>query len=56
MTLVLKNLGSKILGSPTQGESSVLDGLGETEVCEFEVSVCSNQNIFGFEVAVDDIF
>jgi hypothetical protein len=42
VTLILKNLGGKILRGSTKGESPVLNGFGKTEVCEFEVAISAN--------------
>ena len=55
MALILKNLGSKIFGSSTQGEGSVFDGFGKPKVCELKVAVRTNEDIFRLEVAVDDV-
>ena len=42
VTLILKDLWGKILRGSTKGESSVLNGFGKAEVCEFEVAISSN--------------
>ena len=56
MTLVLENLGGQVLGSSAESKGSIFDGLGKSEICEFEVAVGANEDVLGFEVAVDDVF
>jgi hypothetical protein len=55
VALVLQDLGGEVLGSAAEGEGAVLYRLREAKVCEFEVSVCGDEYVFGFEVPVDDI-
>ena len=55
MSLVLKDFWRQVLGRTTEGESSIFYGFGESEICEFEVAVSTDENVFRFEVAVDDV-
>lgn len=56
VALILKNLGSQILWSSTKSECSILDRFGKTKVCEFEISVDSNEDVLGLEIAINDVF
>lgn len=55
VSLVLQNFWSEILWGSTKGESSIFYGFGEAEIREFEVAVGANEDVFGLEVAVDDV-
>jgi hypothetical protein len=53
--LVLEDFRGEVLGGATKGESSIFYGFSESEICEFEVTVSADEDVFGFEVAVDDV-
>ena len=55
MALIQKNLWCQILGSSTEGECSIVYFFGEAEICEFDVAVLVDEDIFRFEVSINDI-
>ena len=57
MALVQQHLGRDVLGRPAEcvGARTGLDDLRETEIGEFGVSVGQHEQVFGFEIAVDDV-
>ncbi len=56
VSLVMEDFGGQILGSSTEGESPVLDDLGESKISKLEVAIGSNQYVFWLEVSVNDVF
>jgi hypothetical protein len=55
VTLVLQNLRSEVLRCTTKCKSSVINDLCKPKICEFEISIRANQNIFRFEVSIDNV-
>ena len=56
VSLIGENLRSKILRSAAKSESAAISDFSKAEISQFQVSVSSDENVFRFEVAVDDIF
>ena len=56
VTLILQDLGSEVFRSSAEGEGSIFNLLGKSKISQFEISISSNQNIFRFEIPVDDVF
>ena len=58
MALLLDHLWGEILGRPAEsiGHLSLFEDLGETEINDFDVSCVIQENIFKFEISVDDPF
>jgi hypothetical protein len=57
MSLIQNHFWGNVLRCPADGKGpSLSEELGETKVCEFEVAIVANQQVFGFEVAKDDVF
>ena len=48
-------LGRKVVGGTTQRPHGRLTLLRETEVCDLDVPIEVEQNVFGLQVTVDDI-
>ncbi len=55
MTFAFDDLWSKILRCSTQGQSSVSNHFGETEVCDLHMAVTIYQEIFWLEISVRDV-
>jgi hypothetical protein len=55
MTLVEKNFGRQVLWRAAESESPVFYFLGEPEIGELDVTVSSDQDVLGLEIAVDDV-
>jgi hypothetical protein len=57
MPLIEYDFRCDVLRRSTDGEGAAfVEYFGEPEVCEFEVAVVADQQVFGFEVAEDDVF
>ena len=56
MALILQNFWGEILRRATKGKSSVLDHFSKTKISQLNVAIRRNEQVFRFEVSVDDIF
>ena len=55
MTLVEQDLRCDVLRSTADSVCALGDNLCETVVDEFEVAVSSDHDVFGLQVAIDDV-
>lgn len=55
MPLILQDLGSKVFRCPTKRESSSFYDLSKAEICQFQISISTNKNVFWFQIPIDDI-
>lgn len=55
VALVEEDLGCQVFGSTTESVSARLAILGETKVCQFQISLLVDQNVLWFEISVDNI-
>ena len=55
VTLVEEHFGGKILGRSTKRVGTSLTVLGEAEIGKLEVTLLVDENVFGLQIAVDDV-
>ena len=55
MPLALYNFRSQIFRSSTKRPRPIFDEFGEPEVSEFNVTEAVDEDVFGLEVAIDDV-
>lgn len=55
VALVEEHLGRQVLRRPAQCVSARLTVLGETEICELQVALLVNQDVFRLQISVDDV-
>jgi len=55
VTLVKKHLRGEVFGGTAERVGTGLTELGETEIRELEVAFLINQNVFGFEITVNNM-
>lgn len=55
MSLVEKDLRSKVLGGSTERKRPGLDDFGEAEVCQFQIAIFANKKILWFQVSIDNV-
>ena len=56
VALILKDLRRQILRSSAESKSPVFDHLCETKVCQFDVAVRSDEDVFWLKIPVDGVF
>ena len=56
MSFVKEDLGRYVLGRAADRVRALVHYLRESVVNEFEVAVVGDHDVFGLEVAVDDVF
>jgi len=55
VAFTLDDLGGKVLGCSTEGPRSVLDLFGKPKISNLDMAVPVEQEVFRFEVTVDDV-
>jgi hypothetical protein len=57
MPLIENNFGCNILGGSTNSEgSSLSQKFGKAKICQFKVSIISNEEILRLEISENDVF
>lgn len=55
LTFALNDFRRKVLGRAAERPGAVCDDLGKAKVCDFDVPVHVDQEVFGLEVAIHNV-
>ena len=50
--LILQNFWSEVFGRAAERESPSFDDLRKSEICQFQIAISTNKNVFWFQIAI----